>query len=95
MDKVEGSFREVWLKLVNNRNEAVFYTDCHDGRGYIKLVIGVDISGFNHNNFGGFLGIRIALAGLKGGVCFRDFEYQPVISDIVALPMLFSFYYSQ
>jgi beta-xylosidase len=77
MDNIEGSFREARLKLVNDRNEAVFYRDCHDGRGYIKSVIGVDISGFNHNNFGGFLGIRIALAGLKGRVCFRDFEYRP------------------
>jgi hypothetical protein len=77
LDQTEVPLWKARLKLVNDEGEVTIYIDHQDGRGFQKSVIGVDISGFNHNNFGEFLGIRIVLAARKGRVLFSDFEYRP------------------
>jgi xylan 1,4-beta-xylosidase len=45
--------------------------------GWKKLAASFDVSGFNHNVFGGFLSLRIGLyAAGPGTAQFREFRYR-------------------
>jgi hypothetical protein len=44
-----------------------------------KIENSLEISGFHHNAFGGFLGIRIGLCSLgEGSISFKNFNYTPL-----------------
>ncbi len=55
--------------------DPIIQTQVHCRSGENSL----DISAFNHNAFGGFLGVRIGLCSSGEGVVkFRHFTYKPI-----------------
>jgi len=70
--------RHVFLRL-KNINSAVDMYYSQDGKKWNKIENSVEVSGFNHNTFGGFLGIRIGLCSIgEGTVKFKNFKYKKI-----------------
>jgi xylan 1,4-beta-xylosidase len=68
--------RSVRLKLVNRDNVATFHYAV-DGGPWVQHPWQMEVSGFHHNVFGGFLSLRIGLfAAGRGEVRFSDFAYR-------------------
>ena len=66
----------VFLRLKNSNNTVDLYYST-DGTKWNKIENSLNISGFHHNAFGGFLGVRIGLCSLGDGVVkFRNFRYK-------------------
>lgn len=68
----------VFLRLKNiNSTVDMYYST--DGNKWNKIENSLETSGFHHNAFGGFLGIRIGLCSIGEGVVkFKNFKYQPI-----------------
>lgn len=68
----------VFLRLKNiNSTVDMYYST--DGKKWSKIENSLEISGFHHNAFGGFLGIRIGLCSMgEGSVKFKNFKYTPL-----------------
>ena len=65
------------LKNINNTVDLYYSTD---GTKWNKIENSLEISGFHHNAFGGFLGVRIGLCSIGEGVVkFKNFVYKPVL----------------
>lgn len=65
-----------YLKLVNRENEIFLYYST-DGKRWIKLDKSLEVSGYNHNVFNGFLSLRAGLFAIgKGEVQFSHFVYR-------------------
>lgn len=65
-----------FLRLINEDNEVSFYYS-GDGRSWTKIPRGLEVSGFNHNIFGGFFSLRVGLYAFGNGkVEFDNFTYQ-------------------
>ena len=44
-----------------------------------KIENSLEVSGFHHNAFGGFLGLRIGLCSIGEGIVkFKNFSYKPI-----------------
>ncbi|MFD2034688.1 family 43 glycosylhydrolase [Belliella marina] len=68
----------VFLRLKNVNNTVDMYYS-KDGDNWTKIQNSLEISGFHHNAFGGFLGVRIGLCSMgKGSVKFKNFVYKPI-----------------
>jgi xylan 1,4-beta-xylosidase len=68
--------RTVLLKLVCRDQVAAFHYSL-DGRNWKRHPWQMEVSGFHHNVFGGFLSLRIALfAAGRGELRWRDFVYR-------------------
>jgi len=66
----------VFLRLKNINNTVDMYYST-DGKNWNKIESSLEISSFNHNAFGGFLGVRIGLCSIgEGSVRFRNFKYK-------------------
>ena len=66
----------VFLRLKNSNNTVDMYYST-DGKNWNKIESSLEISGFNHNALGGFLGVRIGLCSIgEGSVRFKNFKYQ-------------------
>lgn len=73
--------RTVHLRLTNRDNIATFYYSA-DGRNWIKHPLQMEVSGYNHNVFGGFLCLRPALfAAGRGEVRVSAFVYRSLEAD--------------
>lgn len=74
MGKVEGE--SIWLKLRNEDNVVTAYYS-YDGKNWTKEMLGMEISGYNHNTLDDFQSV---LPGLfvygKGEARFTDFQYR-------------------
>lgn len=68
--------RVMHLRLVNRENVVTFHTS-PDGKDWTQHPWQMEVSGFHHNVFGGFLSLKLALfsAG-QGEVRFRRFRYR-------------------
>ncbi|MEO6719330.1 MAG: family 43 glycosylhydrolase [Ferruginibacter sp.] len=68
----------VFLRLKNiNSTVDMYYST--DGKQWNKIENSLEISGFHHNAFGGFLGVRIGLCSMGEGVVrFKNFTYKPI-----------------
>jgi len=65
----------VRLKVVNRANIVTFYY-CRDGGAWIKHPWQMEVSGFHHNVFGGFLCLKFGVyCSGAGEVRLRDFVY--------------------
>jgi xylan 1,4-beta-xylosidase len=66
--------RTVHIKVTNRRNVLTFNYS-HDGTHWTRHPWQMEVSGFHHNVFGGFLSLRVGLycAG-DGEVAFRNFS---------------------
>ena len=68
--------RRLRLKVTNNDNIVTFGLSRDEGRTWTRQEYRAEVSGMNHNVFGGFLSLRIGLYGAgEGTVRFRDFSY--------------------
>ena len=76
--KNEVNTSHVFLRLKNINNTVDMYYSL-DGETWIKIENSVEVSSYNHNVLGGFLGLRIGLCSLgEGKVRFKNFRYNPV-----------------
>lgn len=67
------------MKNINN-NVDLYYS--LNGNDWIKIENSLEISGFHHNAFGGFLGVRIGLRSIgEGSVTFKNFKYNPMTNN--------------
>jgi len=64
------------VRIRNERNSASLWTKTGDGEWTLQQE-GVDVSGFQHNKFGGFFALRPAYL-LAGGAELLDFGYTPL-----------------
>lgn len=68
--------RRARLRLVNDHQEVEFWV-LLPGEEWQKLALGLEVSGWQHNTLGGFLGLRIGLTvSGSSSARFRDFRYQ-------------------
>lgn len=68
----------VFLRVKNINNTVDMYYST-DGAKWNKIENSLETSGFHHNAFGGFLGIRIGLCSFgEGKVIFKNFKYSPI-----------------
>jgi xylan 1,4-beta-xylosidase len=69
--------RSVRLKVTNDRDIVTFRYSPDGGKSWKLVDLRMEVSGYNHNTFGGFLALRVGLysAG-KGRVRFSDFRYR-------------------
>lgn len=68
----------VFLRLKNINNTVDMYYSTN-GTKWNKIENSLDISGFHHNAFGGFLAVRIGLCSMgEGDVKFKNFKYEPI-----------------
>ena len=75
--RVARASRRVRIRMTNDRNIVTFaYADPADGH-WIVHGTRMEVSGLNHNVFGGFLSLRPAVyAAGSGTVTLRDFRYR-------------------
>ena len=64
------------LKIRSDHHQVDFLLDA-DGKGFRRVGTSTEVSGYNHNAFGGFLSLRPGLfcAG-QGKALFRDFQFR-------------------
>jgi xylan 1,4-beta-xylosidase len=69
--------RRVRLKVTNDKDIVTFRYSPDGGQSWKLVDLRMEVSGYNHNTFGGFLALRLGLysAG-TGRVRFRDFLYR-------------------
>jgi len=66
----------VFLRLKNNNSTVDMYYST-DGMNWNKIENSLEISAFNHNALGGFLGVRVGLCSIgEGKVRFKNFKYR-------------------
>ncbi|MCO6149682.1 family 43 glycosylhydrolase [Flavobacterium sp. NRK1] len=67
--------RHVYLRLKNINNTVDMYYSLN-GKDWVKIENSAEVSSYNHNVLGGFLGLRIALCSIgNGSVTFKNFKY--------------------
>lgn len=70
--------KHVFLRIKNINNTVDMYYSV-DGEKWNKIEHSSEISGFNQNALGGFLGVRIGLCSIgEGTVSFKNFKYKPI-----------------
>ena len=71
----------VFLRMKNINNNVDLYYSLN-GNDWIKIENSLEISGFHHNAFGGFLAVRIGLCSMgEGSVKFKNFKYIPITNN--------------
>jgi xylan 1,4-beta-xylosidase len=69
--------RSVRLKITNDDNIVTFRYSPDGGKSWKLVDLRMEVSGYNHNTFGGFLALRIGLYGAGNGrIGFSDFRYR-------------------
>lgn len=75
--QVPMSARKIRVRLTDNRHVITFEYSRDDGRTWQLHPTRMEVSGLNHNVFGGFLSLRPALFSMgKGEVRFSRFSYR-------------------
>lgn len=68
--------RTVHIKVTNRSNVVTFHYS-HDGEQWTQHPWQMEVSGFHHNVFGGFLSLRVGVyAAGTGEVALRNFKYR-------------------
>jgi xylan 1,4-beta-xylosidase len=77
--------RSVRLKVTNDGDIVTFRYSPDGGRSWKLVDLRMEVSGYNHNTFGGFLALRLGIysAG-SGSVRFSDFRYRALSEDPAA-----------
>tara|TARA_R110002050_G_scaffold53118_2_gene120826 strand:- start:57153 stop:58661 length:1509 start_codon:yes stop_codon:yes gene_type:complete len=66
------------MKSINNTVDLFYSTD---GKNWIKIENSLEVSGFHHNAFGGFMGVRVGLCSIgEGAVTYKNFKYTPIVN---------------
>jgi xylan 1,4-beta-xylosidase len=73
--------RSVRLKVTNDKDIVTFRYSPDCGRSWKLVDLRMEVSGYNHNTFGGFLALRVGLYGAGNGRArFSDFRYRALTS---------------
>jgi len=78
-NKPAGLGKHFYLKIKNNRNICDMLAS-KDGKNWITLLSGLDVSGLNHNKYRGFFALRPGFmsAGKEGTVILDNFKYKSI-----------------
>jgi xylan 1,4-beta-xylosidase len=69
--------RSIRLKVTNDHQIATFRYSADGGKTWKLVDLRLDVTGFNHNTFGGFLALKLGLyAAGTGKVKLTDFRYK-------------------
>jgi xylan 1,4-beta-xylosidase len=68
----------VRLKVTNDKDIVTFRYSPDGGQSWKLIDLRMEVSGYNHNTFGGFLALKVGVysAGTGGRVRFSDFRYR-------------------
>ncbi|HSC36368.1 MAG TPA: family 43 glycosylhydrolase, partial [Chitinophagaceae bacterium] len=84
--------KQFYIKIQNRGNNVDIYAS-KDGNEWTSMIKHLDVAGLNHNKFGGFYALRIALLSAgKGHARFNQFRYKnavPQEKDMGAYLMIF------
>jgi beta-xylosidase len=70
--------KHVFLRLIDINNTVDMYYS-QDAKNWTKIENSAEVSSYNHNVLGGFLGLRLGLCSMgTGTVRFKNFIYQPI-----------------
>jgi Beta-xylosidase len=65
------------IRMRNEGNIVTWHYSLDGGKSWLKHPWQMEVSGFHHNVFGGFLSLKVALASCGEGSCeFRDLRYK-------------------
>lgn len=65
------------VRVTNDENVVSFHYSPDDGRSWVLHPLRMEVSGYHHNVFGGFLSLKIGIyAAGKGQVRLREFRYR-------------------
>lgn len=78
--RVQFGGRKVMARLINDNNVITYQYSHDDGKTWSLHPTRMEVSGINHNVFGGFLSLRIGIysAG-KGSVKLTNFQYRALV----------------
>ena len=69
--------RKVRARITNDRNVITYHYSLDDGTTWRRHPTRMEVSGINHNVFGGFLSLRIGICALgTGRIRLSRFTYQ-------------------
>ncbi|WP_349780278.1 family 43 glycosylhydrolase [Xanthomonas sp. WHRI 7065] len=75
--RAPNTHRRIRLRLSNEAHVVTFDYSFDDGRQWIRHPTRMEMSGFHHNVFGGFLSLQLGIyAAQQGAVVLRDFRYR-------------------
>ena len=78
-DWARSNLRRSVLKICNNENSVEFFVSEDGGKNFKKIGVGLDVSGFHANTFGGYSSLKPGLFSIgQGKATFRDFRYVPL-----------------
>jgi xylan 1,4-beta-xylosidase len=71
--------RKIRARITNDRNVVTYHYSLDDGATWRRHPTRMEVSGLNHNVFGGFLSLRVAICALgSGSVRLSRFTYRAV-----------------
>jgi xylan 1,4-beta-xylosidase len=72
--------RVVRLRLINNHHVVTYEYSLNNGHSWQRHPTRMEVSGLNHNVFGGFLSLKVGIYCAGGGkVQIRNFQYRSII----------------
>lgn len=75
--RVPGKGKRVRVRLINNRNVITYQYTFDSGKHWQVHPTRMEVSGINHNVFGGFLSLKVGIyCAHTGSVELTDFRYQ-------------------
>lgn len=75
--------RRVRARITNDRNVITYHYSVDDGRTWRRHPTRMEVSGLNHNVFGGFLSLRIGICALgAGSVRLSQFTYRAIAESV-------------
>lgn len=77
--RVPSNSTQVRVRLINNRHVITYQYSYDNGRNWKLHPTRMEVSGINHNVFGGFLSLKVGIyCADKGKVQISDFRYQAI-----------------
>ncbi len=71
--------RKVRVRITNNRNVVTYHYSTDEGKTWRLHPTRMEVSGLNHNVFGGFLSLRVGICAMgEGTVRLTAFTYQAI-----------------
>jgi len=73
------SGRKVRARITNDRNVVTYHYSLDDGATWQRHPTRMEVAGLNHNVFGGFLSLRVAICALGAGrIRLSRFTYRAI-----------------
>ncbi len=75
--RMENKSRSLRLRLINDRQVITYQYSEDNGRSWKTHPTRMEVSGINHNVFGGFLSLKVGIYSAGNGKAeLRDFQYK-------------------